>query len=94
MDGIYYCPHHPDKGFSGEVATLKIECNCRKPKPGMLLQAAKDFNIDLTKSWMIGDSENDILAGKNAGCQVLLIDKNNPGNAYSCINKISDIGAL
>lgn len=94
VDGIYYCPHHPDKGFSGEVATLKIECNCRKPKPGMLLQAAKDFNIDLTKSWMIGDSENDILAGKNAGCQVLLIDKNNPGNAYSCINKISDIGAL
>ena len=68
LDGIYFCPHHPRKGFEGEIPELKVECECRKPKPGMLLQAAKDFNIDLSKSWMIGDSDNDILAGENAGC--------------------------
>ena len=55
LDGIYFCPHHPDKGFEGEVAELKIDCDCRKPKPGMLLRAAQDFNIDLTQSWMVGD---------------------------------------
>lgn len=68
LDGIYFCPHHPHKGFEGEIPELKVECECRKPKPGMLLQSAKDFNIDLSKSWMIGDSDNDILAGENAGC--------------------------
>ena len=75
IDKIYYCPHHPDKGFEGERKELKIICDCRKPKPGMLLQAAKDFNIDLSNSWMIGDSENDILAGKNAGCKTGLVSK-------------------
>ena len=64
LDAIYYCPHHPDKGFEGEIERLKIECDCRKPKPGMFFRAAEDFNIDLCSSWMIGDSENDILAGK------------------------------
>ena len=73
LDAIYYCPHHPHKGFDGEIPELKIECDCRKPKPGMLLQAANDFNIDLSQSWMIGDSENDILAGKSAGCKTGLI---------------------
>ena len=68
LDGIYFCPHHPHKGFEGEIPELKVECECRKPKPGMLLEAAKDFNIDLSQSWMIGDSDNDILAGENAGC--------------------------
>lgn len=75
LDAIYYCPHHPDSGFEGEVKELKIDCDCRKPKPGMLLQAAKDFNIDLNQSWMIGDSKNDVLAGKNAGCKTALIGK-------------------
>ena len=69
LDAVYYCPHHPHKGYEGEVPELKIECECRKPRPGMLLQAAKDFNIDLSKSWMVGDGENDILAGMNAGCR-------------------------
>lgn len=73
LDAIYYCPHHPHKGYAGEIPELKIECECRKPKPGMLLQAANDFNIDLSQSWMIGDSENDILAGKSAGCKTGLI---------------------
>ncbi len=73
LDAVYYCPHHPDKGFEGEVPELKINCKCRKPKPGMLLDAASEFNIDLSRSWMVGDSRNDILAGKAAGCRTALI---------------------
>lgn len=68
LDGIYVCPHHPDHGFQGERPEYKYSCNCRKPKPGMLLQAAADFNIDLSRSIMIGDSESDVKAGMNAGC--------------------------
>ena len=73
LDAIYYCPHHPHKGFDGEVEYLKFDCDCRKPKPGMLLKAAEDFNIDLSQSWMIGDSENDVMAGKAARCRTALI---------------------
>lgn len=69
IDGLYVCPHHPDKGFEGERPEYKINCDCRKPKPGLLLQAAKDFNIDLSQSVMIGDSDNDVKAGENAGCR-------------------------
>jgi len=67
IDAIYVCPHHPEKGFEGEVKELKTDCKCRKPKPGLLLQAAKDMGIDLKKSWMVGDSYTDIAAGKKAG---------------------------
>ena len=77
VDRIYYCPHHPDSGFDGEIASLKIDCNCRKPKPGMLLTAASDLNIDLEASWMIGDGMNDIGAGKNAGTKTALIKREN-----------------
>ena len=73
LDAIYYCPHHPDSGFDGEVKELKFDCDCRKPKPGLLLKAAEELNIDLSQSWMIGDSKNDIMAGKNAGCKTALI---------------------
>ncbi len=69
VDAIYYCPHHPDKGFIGEVPALKIDCPCRKPKPGMLLDAARDFHIDLSASYMIGDSAIDCEAGRRAGCR-------------------------
>lgn len=71
IDALYYCPHHPHKGYKGERPEYKIECDCRKPKPGLLLKAAVDFNIDLSKSWMIGDDDNDVLAGKNAGCKTI-----------------------
>ena len=67
------------KGYEGERPELKIECKCRKPKPGMLLKAAEEFNIDLSQSWMIGDGENDVIAGINAGCKTVLLsddDKN------------------
>lgn len=73
LDGIYFCPHHPDKGFEGEVSELKIDCDCRKPKPGLLIKAARDLNIDLSHSWMVGDGENDVEAGKNADCKTALI---------------------
>lgn len=73
LDGIYFCPHHPHRGYEGEVKELKIDCDCRKPKPGMLLKAAGDFNIDLTQSWMVGDGEHDVKAGKSAGCKTVLL---------------------
>ena len=69
VDGIYFCPHHTDKGFENEVEELKINCRCRKPAPGMLLKAREDFNIDMSKSFMVGDSLRDVEAGINAGCK-------------------------
>ena len=86
LDSIYFCPHHPHKGYEGEVPELKIDCDCRKPKPGMLLKAAEDFNIDLSKSWMIGDDDNDVLAGTAAGCNTIKIVQN--GNLLKAVNKI------
>lgn len=77
LDRIYYCPHHPHGGYPGEIPELKTECACRKPKPGMLLKAAEELNIDLSQSWIVGDSENDIKAGKAAGCKTALIGKEN-----------------
>lgn len=77
IDGIYICPHHPDKGFEGERPEYKIDCDCRKPKSGLLLQAANDFNIDLSQSIMIGDSERDVEAGRNAGCFETIMIKTN-----------------
>lgn len=70
LDAIYYCPYHPE----GTVAEYAKESDWRKPQPGMLLQAAKDFDIDLSQSWMIGDSYRDIAAGKRAGCKTILLD--------------------
>lgn len=70
LAGFYFCPHHS----KAEVEEYKVDCECRKPKPGMILQAAKDFNIDLSKSWMIGDILNDVEAGNAAGCRSILID--------------------
>ena len=79
IDGLYYCPHHPDKGFEGEVPELKIDCECRKPKTGMLIQAAKDFNIDLTESILIGDTTLDIQCAKNAGIKSILVQTGEGG---------------
>lgn len=80
LDGIYICPHHKDKGFAGERPEYKFDCDCRKPKTGLFLQAAKDFNIDLSQSIMIGDSESDLMAGQLAGCKqsILLKDFDSP----------------
>lgn len=69
IDAFYFCPHHPDKG----LGKYKIACECRKGEPGMLLQAAKEHNIDLQKSFMVGDKIADIKAGQRAGCKALLV---------------------
>lgn len=70
VDAIYVCPHHKDKGFEGERPEYKYDCDCRKPKSGLFLKAAKDLNIDLTQSIMIGDGDNDVKAGQMAGCKL------------------------
>ncbi|MBI5667904.1 MAG: HAD family hydrolase [Chloroflexi bacterium] len=71
LDGFYYCPHWPH----GTVERYAIACECRKPKAGMLLAAARDLNIDLSRSWMIGDILADTEAGKRADCRTVLIEK-------------------
>lgn len=77
LDAIYICPHHKDKGFEGEKPEYKFDCECRKPKPGLLYQAAKEFNIDLKKSYIIGDSETDIESGRGIVNKGILIERNN-----------------
>jgi D,D-heptose 1,7-bisphosphate phosphatase len=89
LNAIYYCPHHPDKGYPEERPEYKIECDCRKPKPGMLLKAARDWNIDLSKSYMIGDRDSDIKAGENAGCiESIKIETNKPKALLEVVTKI------
>lgn len=73
IDDLFLCPHHPDKGFPGEVPELKLDCDCRKPKPGLLFKAAERYNIDLSSSYMIGDMTQDVLCGKNAGTKTVLL---------------------
>ena len=80
VDAVYYCPHHPHKGYTGEIPELKIQCACRKPEPGLLVAAAEKYNIDLTESWMIGDGENDMEAGRRAGCHLAFLGNNCGGN--------------
>jgi len=87
VDAIYICPHHPDKGFEGERPEYKFDCDCRKPKAGLFLQAAKDFNIDLSQSIMIGDSDRDVEAGNNAGCKVSFKIKTNDKNGLAKLVK-------
>lgn len=70
LDGIYSCPHHPD----GVISELALRCQCRKPQPGMLLQAAADLDLDLQHSWFLGDILDDVEAGNRAGCRTILVD--------------------
>lgn len=74
IDRLYYCPHHPDKGFPGEVPELKIKCHCRKPDTGMMELASRELNIDLSRSWLVGDRTADILAGNRAGTRTILVE--------------------
>lgn len=73
IDRLYYCPHHTDSGFEGEIKALKFDCDCRKPNIGMFLKAKNDLNIQLEKSWVVGDSTRDILGAKNAGMKSILV---------------------
>jgi D-glycero-D-manno-heptose 1,7-bisphosphate phosphatase len=70
LDGVYYCPHHPD----GTVAPFNVACGCRKPQPGLLLRAADELQIDLPRSWFVGDILDDVEAGNRAGCRTVLVD--------------------
>lgn len=80
IDRLYYCPHHTDSGYEGEIKKLKFDCECRKPKIGMFNQAKKDLNILLEKSWVVGDSSRDIMAAKNAGMKSILVKTGYGGN--------------
>jgi len=78
VDRIMFCPHHPDRGFAGEVPDLKIACACRKPGTALVETAARDLNIDLERSWFIGDSAADILAARRAGLRSVLVGPDGP----------------
>lgn len=94
LDAIYCCPHHPDKGYPGEIPALKIVCDCRKPAPGLLLRAAKDMNIDLAGSYMAGDSWRDIHTAANAGCTPVYLGENLPENAPAGTLLYRDLAAF
>jgi len=79
VDRIYYCPHHPDRGFPGEVAELKIDCDCRKPKTGMIDAAVIDLNIAPSRSWLIGDTTADLLTARRAGLKSILVETGSAG---------------
>ena len=92
LDAIYYCPHHPDKGFEGERIEYKKNCDCRKPKAGLFFRAARDFNINLSQSYMIGDSHRDVEAGNNAGVkESILIGQNEPDALLCAVKRLLDV---
>lgn len=70
LSGFYYCPHY----LHGIVCGYAVECDCRKPRPGMILRAAKELKIDLNRAWMVGDTLDDVESGKRAGCRTILIN--------------------
>lgn len=78
IDRQYYCFHFP----TALIEAYKKDCDCRKPKPGMILDAAADLGIDLAGSWMVGDGINDVIAGRTAGCKTILLE-NNEGLEYA-----------
>lgn len=86
VDDLYYCPHHPDKGFDGEISELKIKCDCRKPGIALIEKAAEKYNIDLSNSWFVGDTYVDIKTGLNAGMKTCLLrgGDTNKRDEYYC----------
>jgi D-glycero-D-manno-heptose 1,7-bisphosphate phosphatase len=70
LDAVYFCPHHPTEGDT----PYRAACDCRKPRPGMLLRAAREYGLDLARSFMVGDSPVDVGAGKAAGCRVVQVE--------------------
>lgn len=74
VDAIYFCPHHPDRGFVGEVEELKIRCGCRKPSTGLVDVAIEAFNVDRSQSWIIGDSSTDVALAKRSGIRSILVE--------------------
>lgn len=89
IDAFYFCPHHPQ----GLVKKYSIECDCRKPKTGLLKKAKKDFNLDLNKCWVIGDILSDVEAGKKAGARSILMDNGNETEWLAGEKRIPDYRA-
>jgi len=90
IDAIYYCPHHPE----AKIQRYRVDCDCRKPKPGMLIRAEKELNIDLEQSYIVGDKLSDIEAGKRAGCKTIMVRTGqgvgeSKGNHIEC-NHVAD----
>lgn len=86
LNDIYFCPHHPDKGYIEENPDLKVDCDCRKPKTGMISEAVKEYNVDIESSWFIGDTTTDIQTGINAGLKTILLRSGKGGRdeKYQC----------
>ena len=79
LDRIYFCPHHPEKGFPGERPELKMDCDCRKPKTGLIQKAIADLNLDLSQSWLIGDTTTDVQTASNVGVKSILLRTGHAG---------------
>lgn len=94
LDDLLYCPHHPEKGFEGERAELKHDCDCRKPKPGMLTEAAKRHNIDLSRSFMVGDHARDIEAGLAVGAECWIVGGATHASAFQADTTADAINAI
>lgn len=91
IDDLFFCPHHPDGGFEGEIKAYKCKCLCRKPAPGMIFEAAQKYNINLSVSYMAGDSHRDVETAKNAGCIPICISNGNkPLKNILTFNCLSD----
>jgi D,D-heptose 1,7-bisphosphate phosphatase len=93
FDDSYYCPHHPHKGFEGEILELKIVCDCRKPQPGMVYEAAEKYNIDIQSSFVIGDSDRDYDLAINIGAKPMILSRGEDNRAsyikkYDSLNDI------
>jgi D-glycero-D-manno-heptose 1,7-bisphosphate phosphatase len=89
IDAFYHCPHHPTAG----VGAYRVACDCRKPKPGLLLTAARELDIDLSRSWMIGDKLCDAAAGEAAGCRSILVRTGHGRELPTEVNAVEDLAA-
>jgi D-glycero-D-manno-heptose 1,7-bisphosphate phosphatase len=87
IDAYYHCPHHPTEG----VGAYRVACDCRKPRPGLLLTAARELGIDLARSWMIGDKPCDARAGEAAGCRTLLVRTGHGRDLPNDVNAVADV---
>lgn len=96
IDDIYICPHHPERGFEGEVKELKIKCGCRKPMPGLIEKAINKHGICISESWLVGDNNVDILAAHNAGITntILLSEQKSKSAAFSTLNILDAVNII
>ena len=94
IDRVYYCPHHPEKGYKSEIKGLKINCKCRKPNNGLFLNAIKDLNINKKKSYVIGDQISDYLAAKKTNLNFIGVNNSKLFKKEKILNKKSLYSAI